>query len=262
MMFLLDSFLKYFYNSDMETIPNLRERLSYLRVYAWYWIHLKYLLAEIYSESPHVKEKPMDLLCEEAILTKKITSAEISAILLNLIEGENMDYRSVDSVLEVDNAVQCPLELLNPLNPPGIPTHRLFLKIGILILLQRNLCPPKLCNETRLHVTPVQKNVIEATIITGSAKGESAFIPRIPLMPSDYPFQFKRIQFPIKACFAMKINKLHQQSLKVAGIDLREDCFSHRQLYVACSRVSSPSSLVILAPGRRTIKVVYKEVLK
>ena len=40
-----------------------------------------------------------------------------------------MDYRSVDSVLEVDNAVQYPLELLNTLNPPGFPAHRPILKL-------------------------------------------------------------------------------------------------------------------------------------
>ncbi|KAL4084701.1 hypothetical protein QTP88_027625 [Uroleucon formosanum] len=34
--------------------------------------------------------------------------------------------------------------------------------------------------------------------MTGSAKGESVFIPRIPMIPSDYPFQFKRIQFSVK----------------------------------------------------------------
>ena len=74
--------------------------------------------------------------------TKKITSAEINDILLNLIEGENIDYRSVDSGLEVGNAVQYPLELLNTLNPPGFPAHRPILKIRTPIMLLRNLCPP------------------------------------------------------------------------------------------------------------------------
>ena len=66
---------------------------------------------------------------QESHFNTKITSAEINDILLNLIEGKNMDYRSVDSVLEVDNAVQYPLELLNTLNPPGFPAHRPILKI-------------------------------------------------------------------------------------------------------------------------------------
>ena len=67
----------------------------------------------------------MDWLCERAILTPKKLHLQRSMIfLLNVIEGERRDYRSVDSVLEVDNAVQYPLELLNTLNPPGFPAHR------------------------------------------------------------------------------------------------------------------------------------------
>ncbi|KAF0693108.1 anaphase-promoting complex subunit 1-like, partial [Aphis craccivora] len=37
----------------------------------------------------------------------------------------------------------------------------------------------------------------------------------------------------------------------MAGIDLRDECFSLGHFYVACSRVSSASSLVILAPKGR-----------
>ena len=73
---------------------------------------------------------------------KKNTSAEINDILLNLIERENMDYRSVDSVLEVDLAVQYPLEFLSTLNLQGFPANRLILKIITPIMLLRNLCPP------------------------------------------------------------------------------------------------------------------------
>ncbi|KFM69446.1 hypothetical protein X975_16917, partial [Stegodyphus mimosarum] len=51
-------------------------------------------------------------------------------------------------------------------------------------MLLRNLDPPSLCNVTRLSVKKLMKNVIEATILTGHAKGKDVFIPRIPLIPS------------------------------------------------------------------------------
>ena len=67
---------------------------------------LKYLLAEIYSDVAKCQRKTYGFAVRESHFnTKKIKSAEINDILLNLIEGENIDYRSVDSVLEIDNAV-------------------------------------------------------------------------------------------------------------------------------------------------------------
>ncbi|KAF0739739.1 ATP-dependent DNA helicase RRM3-like [Aphis craccivora] len=52
----------------------------------------------------------------------------------------------------------------------------------------------------------------------------------------------------------MTINKSRGQSLIMVGIGLREECFSHGQFYVTCFRVSSASSLVILAQKGNTKK--------
>jgi PIF1 helicase. len=59
------------------------------------------------------------------------------------------------------------------------------------------------------------QNLIEATIIIGKFKGEDVLIPRIPLMPTDFSFEFKRVQFPVRLAFTMSINKSQRQSLEV-----------------------------------------------
>ena len=62
------------------------------------------------------------------------------------------------------------------------------------------------------------RNCIEVTIATGHCKGSDVFLPRIPLIPSDanITFEFKRLQFPVRVCFAMSINKTLCQSLTVS----------------------------------------------
>ncbi|XP_026820637.1 uncharacterized protein LOC113559211 [Rhopalosiphum maidis] len=82
------------------------------------------------------------------------------------------------------------------------------------------------------------------------------------MIPTDVPFEFKRLQFPVRLAFAMTINKSQEQSLSVCGINLENPCFSHGQLYVACSRVGKPSDLLIYAPGNQTKNIVYHKALQ
>jgi ATP-dependent DNA helicase PIF1 len=79
--------------------------------------------------------------------------------------------------------------------------------VGVPIILLRNFNSPRLCNGTRLLVTSLTKNIIEAEILIGCAKGEKIFLPKIPLYPNDFPIKFRRVQFIIKVCFVITINK-------------------------------------------------------
>lgn len=69
--------------------------------------------------------------------------------------------------------------------------------------------------------------VMKALSLTCKASGESVFTPKIPLIPSDMPFQFNRLQFPVKLNLTLSINKAQGQSLNVVGFNLAEPVFSH-----------------------------------
>jgi len=201
-------------------------------------------------------------VCERVILTPKNEQATtINECILSETKGNEVVYASINTVVEESDATHYAVEFLNSLSASGLPAHAIKLKVGVPIMLLRNLSPPKLCNGTRLKVISLHRHTIEAKILTGCGAGEAVFIPRIPLIPHNFPFQFKRVQFPVSVCFAMTINKSQGQTLRAAGVDLRTSCFSHGQLYVACSRVTSPDSLYILAAESQTTNVVYQEIL-
>lgn len=181
--------------------------------------------------------------------------------ILQSIPGDIVEISSFDSVPNNDDAVDYPAEFLNSLEPSGVLPHLLKVKVGVPVVLMRNLDPPRLCNGTRLCVREIGNKVIRASIMMGVYKGEEVLIPQIPIIPTDLPFLFKRRQFPLKQAFAMTITRAQGQTLKVVGVNLEKPCFSHGQFYVACSRVSSRRNLHIYAPDNRTSNIVYHNAL-
>ncbi|KAL4112588.1 hypothetical protein QTP88_016342 [Uroleucon formosanum] len=210
---------------------------------------------------PNISEnyKNYAWLSQRAILAAKNNDVHaLNFTIQSKIAGDLVTYKSVDSITNPDDVVNYPTEFLNSLEIPGFPPHNLQLKVGTVIMILRNLNPPRLCNGTRLSVKRLMPNLIEATIINGKYAGENVCIPRIPMIPTDLPFDFKRLQFPVRLAFAMTINKSQGQSLSVCGINLENHCFSHGQLYVACSRVGKPSALFVLTSDQKKKNVVYQ----
>ncbi|XP_074328000.1 uncharacterized protein LOC141665912 [Apium graveolens] len=167
-----------------------------------------------------------EYLRSRAILTPtNIMVDEINIQLLEKIPGTLFTYLSQDSIDNAgddDNDFRStfPFEYLNSINMPCIPKHELKLK----------------------------KNSIECEILCGSHVGTKHLIPRIEMIQSDtnWPFEFKCVQFPIQICYAMTINKSQGQSLDTVGIYLPRAAFSHGHIYVAISRVTRPEGLYIL----------------
>ncbi|XP_065678531.1 uncharacterized protein LOC136093445 [Hydra vulgaris] len=102
-----------------------------------------------------------------------------------------------------------------------------------------------LCNGTRLMVRALHNNYIDGEVLTGVSAGNRVFVPRVQLAPSDsnLPFTLKHRQFPVRLAYSMTINKSQGQTFDKVGVYLKKPCFSHGQLYVACSRTKSFNSL-------------------
>lgn len=175
-------------------------------------------------------------LSDRAILapTNEVVSDINNRMIAQLTTSE-MSYYSSDSI--DDSATNhstleslYPTEFLNTISINGLPDHVLHLKVGVPIMLLRNLDPTRdLCNGMRLIVTQLTACVIEGQIVTGKAEGTKVYISCIitTSAQSKWPFKLKCRQFPVRLSYAMTINKSQGQTLNTVGVYLPCPIFSH-----------------------------------
>lgn len=222
-------------------------------------------LLSTYATSSH--DEIAHYLTQRVILAPRNDMVStINDFVIGQLPREAFSFYSSDSV-EDSHAASSVIqpEILNMMNPSGMPPHHLLLKLHMPVILLRNLNKKRgLCNGTRLMIMDIRQRVLKVRILSGSFQGDEHFIFRIPLKHSDprKPFRLVRKQFPIHPCFAMTINKAQGQSLEYVGVHLLDRVFSHGQLYVALSRVTDPRNLSLCIATARTRNIVFRQVLE
>ncbi|RCV37925.1 hypothetical protein SETIT_8G102200v2 [Setaria italica] len=151
----------------------------------------------------------------------------INSAMISMLPGETKEYLSFDCVSKCsdiagDVDLLYLVEFLNSLKVNNFHDHCLVLKVGVPVMLLRNLNQTAgLCN---------------------------VYVPRIVWTSANkkWPFTLQRCQFPIRVCYAMTINKSQGQTLSAVGLYLRNPVCSHEDGDNGC--------------GKYTKNIVYPEV--
>jgi len=239
---------------------------------------LRGLIRTIYLHHRCHSGDAMYLMQRYILAPKDIDVDEVNNAILESLFEESHTYLGANSLTPTEEGASVaagismdslyPVEFLNTLQFSSIANHELEFKVGVPILLLRNINQSiGLCNGTRLIVKRLGQRVIEAEIITGNNVGKCVFIPRIIMSPFgiDWPFVLCCRQFPVRVAFVITINKSQGQTFNNVGVYLSSSVYSHGQLYVVISRVTSSANIKIFngqGLNRYMRNVVYKEVLE
>ncbi len=127
-----------------------------------------------------------------------------------------------------------------------------------------------LCNNTRLCVHRLGRNIITCIILGSAHRGKKLDLPCIQMGCGGgivEGFELQRGPVPVRVAFAMTINNAQGKSFDCVGLLFQREVFSHGQLYVALNRVTSPDGVTMVLPENEAVRrgrvqnIVYAEAL-
>jgi len=198
--------------------------------------------------------------------------------MLDRLPGREKVYWSHDTVKEgnVPNLHGDVLaDYLGMLCEPGIPSHKLRLKVGAICTVARNLSiKDGLVKNTQVIIEQLhQYSVVvkllpfQTSALLPSSRGLTFPFSRInfEFNPQRSSWTILRRQLPLRLAYATTFNSCQGLTLDRAVLDLRSPVFAHGQLYTALTRIRERDhGRALFAPDNvlgETINVVSKELL-
>ncbi len=154
-----------------------------------------------------------------------IVSCKVTRVRSNRATGPNG---------EIDEAILP--EMTHRFAPTGVAPHRLLLKIGVPVMIIRDVLFPHLVNGKVVVVIEYRQYLLvlgHTDSRTGAVTTNS--IPRINFVFTCGQLQVHRRQFPVRLTFAATVHKSQSRTLDRVVVDLRKDFFCAGMLYVALS---------------------------
>ncbi|GJV17989.1 DNA helicase [Tanacetum coccineum] len=129
---------------------------------------LSNLINFIYDKDTLQHPTAQELQHKAIVCPRNDTADIINTEILKMVDGNSIIYRSSDEAVPLGNdrgatELLYPMEYLNTLQFSGFPPHELELKVGIPIMLLRNVnLQGGMCNGTRMIIKKLWSKLIEA----------------------------------------------------------------------------------------------------
>lgn len=152
---------------------------------------------------------------------------KVNELIISRIPGTAHTYlsRYADNDISEDNYDTCDCyskqTAPNKLEYDALPNHRIDLKIGVPVMLLRDIQEEKLQKGTRLIVTGLELTLVEAQVLCGKYKGKRVNLKRVEtttINAASGGLIVCRSQFPINPCYACLLNQSRSQSLNCIGL--------------------------------------------
>jgi ATP-dependent DNA helicase PIF1 len=145
------------------------------------------------------------------LTTKNIVMNFFNTQIVEAVPKQEHVFLSANSMETGDDqAMVISTKFLNTITLAGMPPHRMALKVGVPVILLRNLnAASRLCNGIHLIIWRLARRLIIEQIIGGAHARNIVNISRITKTTNclKWPFTLQRRQFPLQLASAMTINK-------------------------------------------------------
>ncbi|XP_015960914.1 uncharacterized protein LOC107484881 [Arachis duranensis] len=123
---------------------------------------------------------------------------DLNSFIMQRVDADVKTYLNSDTLCLKEGNIDSKLDTLKPdvlnaINCSGLPPHELTLKVGLPVMLLRNIDQSNgLCNRTRLQLRRLGNHVIECIKLTGDKIGQVVQISQMNMTPNNQalPFRF------------------------------------------------------------------------